>query len=488
MSADRGARLVDAEHRQVIPKPAPAAVRREKSKIQNPKSKIQNPGIVLAALTIWLGLLWVIATPPFNAPDEPAHLHAVMQVRVLHILPELHFDFSTNPAGEIVNTPLDPATSAAIAGAGFELPAKLEPNESWQPPLDYLTAGLLTQVIPPDPLWILYASRLISVLFGAGMVYFCWAAVRELAPGAPLWAVATAGAVMLLPQAAAGRAVVANDTAVNCCIMAAFYLWFRGLRQPSYDPWLLRAGLVTGLAIMSSLSAGLLVPGLALVGLFRAWGAGPAWRTRLQRLAQMGLGAVAAVGVICLPWAVRNLVVYGEPTGTADLLRYARAPYPRYDMSAPSIQRDFLRFTWESFWGWFGWRDARLPGQFYQQALWITAFLLALSLVAGLSWLVYRRSQRRPLPAPAWQAALILAGICLAVAASYLQFTLTVAFQAQGRLLFPALLPAALVFTGGLYALTPARLRVIALSVPLLWLAIMNAVGLLVIHTARMLP
>ena len=40
------------------------------------------------------------------------------------------------------------------------------------------------------------------------------------------------------------------------------------------------------------------------------------------------------------------------------------------------------------------------------------------------------------------------------------------------------LLPAALVFTGGLYALAPGRpLKAIALSLPLVWLGLMNMVG-----------
>ncbi len=451
-----------------------------------------QPGVALALLTLWLGILWMVVTPPLNAPDEPAHLQAVMQVRVLHILPELHFDFSTNPAGEIVRTPVDPATTAYIARAGFHLPAKLEPNESWQPPLYYLVTGLVTQVIPPDPVWILYASRLVSVLFGAGMVYFCWAATRELAPAAPMWAVAAAGVVALLPQAAAGRAVVANDTAVNCCVMAAFYVWFRGLRCKDYDPWMLRAGAAVGLAVMSSLSAALLLPGLGLVVLFRAFqvGQGRAIRgPRLGRAVRMSLGAGAVLLLICLPWVVHNLLVYGEPTGTAGVLQYARATYPLYNLSLPRVQQDFVRQTWESFWGWFGWRDAPLPVEFYQQAVWGAVVLLALSGLAGLSWLLYARRTHRRLPAYAWQAGLLLALVVVELCVSYVQFSLNVAYQAQGRLFFPALLPLALVFTGGLQAIPPGRVpKIVALSIPLLWLAAMNAVGLLVIQHAPLLP
>ena len=56
------------------------------------------------------------------------------------------------------------------------------PYKSVQPPLYYLAAGLVAQLAPPNPQTILYLGRLVSILFGAASVYFCWLAIRELAP------------------------------------------------------------------------------------------------------------------------------------------------------------------------------------------------------------------------------------------------------------------------------------------------------------------
>ena len=51
------------------------------------------------------------------------------------------------------------------------------------------------------------------------------------------------------------------------------------------------------------------------------------------------------------------------------------------------------------------------------------------------------------------------------------------------------LLPAALIITGGLYALPPTRLlKVLALSIPLAWLAVMNMVGLALMLKAPIQP
>jgi hypothetical protein len=46
------------------------------------------------------------------------------------------------------------------------------PYKSVQPPLYYVIAGLVAHVAPPEPKTVLYIGRLVSVLFGAGTVYF----------------------------------------------------------------------------------------------------------------------------------------------------------------------------------------------------------------------------------------------------------------------------------------------------------------------------
>src|SRR5205814_817857 len=154
-----------------------------------------------------------------------------------------------------VDTPVDTPTLAYTRAQGKTDPYILSPYEGVQPPLFYLAAGLASQLVPPDPVAVLYASRLVAALFGAGTVYFCWAATRQLAPGAPHWAVAVAGVVLLLPQFCFNSASAANDSAANCASAAAFYFWFRGLRQPDYDRLMLRAGAAVGLAILAKLTA-----------------------------------------------------------------------------------------------------------------------------------------------------------------------------------------------------------------------------------------
>ncbi len=441
-----------------------------------------QPGSALAFSSFLLILLWAGVTKPLNAPDEPAHIQAVMQVRKQHILPEVHYN-PANTEAEVTGHPRDDETIAYSSSLGRTDPWMLTPYEATQPPLYYLAAGGVALLVPPTPQVVLYLSRLVAAVFGAAAVYCCWAAARELAPRAPLWAAAAAGAVALLPQFCANSATASNDSAANFAAAAAFFVWFRGLRRPRADRWMIGAGAVLGLCILAKLTTVALAPALGLVWLFRVFQAAPTGRARLGQGVRMAVGAAGGVVAVCGWWLVRNMLVYGEPSGTTDSLRVFRAAFSKVDMANPT---EFYLSTWESTWGRFGWMDISLPGDAYEQARRVTFVLLLLSGLAGLGIIVRAVVRRRGVPTFAWQAGLVMAVAVVGVIIGYFQFNTTVAFQAQGRYLFPVLLPAALLFTGGLYALLPGRwLKTLGLGLLLAWLGLLNMVGLATISLFR---
>jgi hypothetical protein len=445
-----------------------------------------RPGLALALVGFWLGLIWLAAIRPFSAPDEPAYLQGVMQTQAEHILPELHFDFSANPAGEVVGTPGNAAARAYIAASGFNDRIRLLAYENVQPPLYFLIAGLVTQFVPPNPVVVLYVSRLISVVAGAGTVYFCWAATRQLAPQAPGWAAAVAGVIALLPEFCFINARAGNDSLVNCLAAAAFYVWFRGLRDPAYDSRLIRAGGVVGLAVLAKLSALVLVPGLALVVLFRArqnWPDGQAWWTAGRRGLRLAAGAAGSLVLVCGWWFVRNMFVYGELSGTAAANRFWQLNLPAFNWQDPAARVGFVQASWQSFLGVFGWQSLVLPDVFYDQALQLSVVLLGLSGLAGLRRLQRHLAGRAPIPTYVLQAACLMGLTAILVGFSFVQYSLNVALSAQGRYFFLLLLPAALLFTGGLQALLPGRvLKAISVSMLMLWLAIANIVGTVLVR------
>jgi hypothetical protein len=117
-----------------------------------------------------------------------------------------------------------------------------------------------------------------------------------------------------------------------------------------------------------------------------------------------------------------------------------------------------------------------MPDDFYQQALWVSVLLVGLSVLAAVR-IVARWIRQGQAPAHVWQAGVIMAVTAATALYSFVQFSLTVAEQAQGRYLY------LLLFTGGLHAFPPGRwARTLALSLPLLWLAGWNVAGLLLVR------
>jgi hypothetical protein len=458
-----------------------------------------RPGTIAALAALMLGLMWSAAVAPLNAPDEPAHLQAIMQVRKQGILPEIHFD-PGNPGGEVVGNPGDEAARLYAIGLNKQDPYLLIPYESSQPPLHYVTAAAISLPFQPDPHLMLYIGRFTATLFAAGTVYFLWAAARQFAPHAPMWAVAVAGVVVFLPQFSFNSVTAGNDSSANFAGALAFYVWLRGLREPQYDPWLLKAGAAVGLGILAKLTAVALAPGLALVilfrvlngvadevkveGGFRKWARG--WKPWLRKAILLPLGAAAGVLLACGWWLVRNIIEYGEYTGTAKALQFYQGKFALVDYSDPESRRESLESLWQSTWGRFGWMDINLPAEMYDRAGDWTRTLLVLAglalLVAFGKWLFTRKW----LPRQMWQGALIMLAVSTTLLVGFIQFNTTIARQGQGRYLFIMLLPAALIFTGGLNALAPWRfLRVLALAAPILWLAYMNYVGLVIVNSIR---
>jgi 4-amino-4-deoxy-L-arabinose transferase-like glycosyltransferase len=451
----------------------------------------RHPGLILTTINFVLGLVWMASIQPLDAPDEPAHLQAIMQVRKEHVLPEVHYALS-KPAHAMMRQGNDSETREYIAKLLQRLPVTDKyvtlPYKSVQPPLYYLAAGIVAQLVPPKPQMVLYTGRLVSVLFGAATVYLCWLATRELAPQAPMWAVASAGVVALLPEFSFTNAHAANDSAVNLAATAGFYLWIRGLRNPEFDRRLFGAGIMFGLALLSKLTAVVLIPGLVLVIFFRMFQVRPSvvgisnW---IKRSMSMLLGAILGTVLVSGWWFLRNVFIYGEPSGTDAELRMAAGQFIKADFGNPRTAANLLHYTLESLWGRFGWNDITLPQQVYHFCNSAALVLVFLSFVAGLGVLGLWATRRRSPDVTAWQSSLVFLAVGLTLLAGYIEFNAKVAYQPQARYFFILLLPAALLLTGGLYAFSARpKVRVTVFAILFMGLVVLNVLGLVTIHRA----
>src|SRR5262249_52266152 len=121
-------------------------------------------GLALALVSLSLGVVWTMTTRPLNAPDEPADLQAVIQIRKRAALPDIHFDFTRGSAGEVVGTPGDAAAREYMTTLGVVEPIRRIAYENVQPPLYFLLTGLTTRLVRPEPVAMLYAGRFVSAL------------------------------------------------------------------------------------------------------------------------------------------------------------------------------------------------------------------------------------------------------------------------------------------------------------------------------------
>jgi hypothetical protein len=159
-----------------------------------------------------------------------------------------------------------------------------------------------------------------------------------------------------------------------------------------------------------------------------------------------GLVLLVATGVVVSPWLVHQVTTYGwtDPLATS---RHAAVVLDqrRFPGLSPQYVADFLTTTFHSFWAQFGWMGLVAPDRLY----WAYG-LLTLVAAAGLLLL-----GRRLFHQPPWQ--LMLATLAVAFVA-YIGYNLAFE-QFQGRYLFTALVPVAVLLVGGWSAWLPRRFQ-----------------------------
>ncbi len=454
---------------------------------------------LLLVLGIYLifGALYAVRTPDWQTPDEPAHMQVIAQLAAGGCCPVIS-------PGDWNQALLNELTSAHFAPELLESLPTIQ-YEDHQAPLHYLLALPVYQASGGS----LLAVRLLSVLIGAGVVVAAYGAARLLLPAQGWLAVSAAAFTALIPQHLAMLAAANNDAlselwvalgllltlvylrgtgerglafawAVIAIALAAVFvlaglpsggvaalltasaalaagaaaavLWrWRGDTPPALIGVAL--GAAAGLAFQTKIN-GAFIAGVIALAVALRWGFAPNL-TRGQRLrgflrdGLLAAGVALALGGI---WWARNVSVYGFPdlfglrAHDAVVVGQPRTADIFAGPGAGEGLRRFLLTTWHSFWGQLGWMELPLPD-------WAYTLLVGFVGLVGVGWIV--RALKREAPpwdAPArWRR---LAWIVLAAAAGLvvLQYGYynTEFYQAQGRYLFPALLPVSLAVALGL--------------------------------------
>ncbi|WP_182046778.1 glycosyltransferase family 39 protein [Curtobacterium sp. ME26] len=387
--------------------------------------------VVVAAVTVAFALvlfLWAAVVPAFQAPDERAHLDAVVHVAIgdgwpdpgrLHVLQAVD-TFDDAPSSATVGGLLD-ATDAGTTDTVDQM--------TQHPPTYYaVAAGVLHAVdfraLHPDQ--ALLAVRLLGALFVLPLPALAWATVRRVTRS-PRAALVGAFAVLGVPELASIGASASNDAPVVLFAGTTVWLAVRVLTGDRRARTAIALALSLGVAILFKGTALPLVPFVAVALLVAG-----APTVRLQVRALRTLGVLALAALVGAWWWLRNLVVFHtlQPSGFESI----RPPQPFPAGTGPDPFR-FADVSWSTiartFWGSFGGRAQWI----ISPVVFETATVLALGAI--LLWAFRRAPGLRVAIALAVLPAAILVFQTANAWGSY--ESTTVVGGTQGRYYFPAL-------------------------------------------------
>ena len=374
-----------------------------------------------------LATLWNFVTPPFETPDEDAHVRYVLFLASEHRLPDPRVD-GARSGNESFHPPLYYAICAALLDAtGTSLTPHLPTRV---PGWDWDTVPRNYFVVSPVGADYLHLLRELSVLFGLITVTCAYLAGTILSANG-LARAAAAVVTAALPQFTYVAAAVNPDSAAVATASIGLVLLLMILRSPVRRTRLLAAfGAAVGIGVLFEYHTIYLFAMATL--------AYPMMRNRTVRTFVID-GAIAGVAFLVVAgwWFALNLLRYGEPSGLSMQRLLAPELVTPRSLFDPYFLYFFPTITFESFFGTFGWLNVYLPAQLYFAFLALCALALAGVAVAMLlrrTWDVPRR-------------ALVLAPMILLVLVVYANLT----FNApQGRYFFPALVAISSVLALGL--------------------------------------
>ncbi|WP_420629844.1 glycosyltransferase family 39 protein [Candidatus Leptofilum sp.] len=411
---------------------------------------------LILGLYLLITLAYGVVNPLFEAPDEHWHFFTAVYIAENKSLPIVEEEYDPWLSQEAAQPPLYYILGAALISPIDTSTAR---EEVWLNPFGTQGIGNAAALVNKNQVvhtaarqwpwrgYVLAAHllRVFSTLLGLGTLLTIYGCARLLWPQnarLPLLAVAI---VAFLPQFNFLHAAVSNDTLVIfLCSLALWQLIWLWQHKPT-PKRLLLLGITIGLAALSK-NAGVLLlvfaVGFLFVRHFQEKSADFADGRRL--LIFMGETAVYIIFPVLLiaGWLWwRNWQLYGDWTATNQFIRIAGG------------DREFTLWQvlgesgglWRSTFAVFGWFNLLAPAWVY--AVWnVVAGVALLGLVRGIrDWRLETRDWKKSLISLPF----LLFGWLAAVYAGLLLFMLQTP-AAQGRLLFPAIVPLALGLAAGL--------------------------------------
>lgn len=408
----------------------------------------------MALLVAYLvaGSLFAYYTPNWQAPDEPAHFNYVAHIAKTTTLPVLQMgDYNQRKLDNLLQTHFLRRLSPAVLR-----------YENYQPPLYYLLVTPIYWVSNGD----IFAMRLFGVAIGALNILLLYLCLALVFPGKNLIPLGAAAFSGLLPMHMAMAAAVNNDSLAELLLLASMLMLLQWMRHRFYETHpskrrsqkqqLIWLGILMGLGMLTKIYAYLMLPLVLAVVVVVTWLApriqstpresvhfSPTRASLIDGL-RHALWVVVPAALLALPIWIRNLYLYGgwdllglawhdqvvagQPTTAAWIADVGWIAYSERAFS----------FTFQSFWGVFGWMSVFMDERIYSALLVFTGVIFL-----GVLWATVRFISGGPdTDMDAFQlAVLILFGLMLIVVTTgYVGYNLKFV-QHQGRYFFWGLLP-----------------------------------------------
>jgi 4-amino-4-deoxy-L-arabinose transferase-like glycosyltransferase len=418
----------------------------------------QRPLTLILALYLLITLAYGVVNPLFEAPDEHWHFFTAVYIAENRQLPMVEEPYDTWLSQEAAQPPLYYILGAALIAPIDTSTAR---EAVWLNPFGTQGIGNAAALVNRNQVvhtsaeqwpWQGYALaghvlRLFSTLLGLGTLLAIHGSARLLWPQnerLPLLATALAA---FLPQFNFLHAAISNDTLIiflcSLALWQLIWLW----QRPVTAKRLLLLGITIGLAVLTK-NAGvlLLLFAAGFLAVHSVKDGFNAWPQKLGRWSWQTAVYLLLPVLLLAGWLWwRNWQLYGDWTATNQFIRIAGGDRG-FNLLQVLAESGGL---WRSLFGVFGWFNLLAPAWVY--AIW--NILAIAGLLGLLRWVIseWRVESTRTLHSLIARALpLLLAGWLLVVYAGLLLFMLRTP-AAQGRLLFPAIVPLALGLAAGLH-------------------------------------
>lgn len=444
----------------------------------NMNKRIHRGLWLILGLYLILGTASSVIVPLGESPDEVDHFLYIQHLVQQHTFPVMVPSFADNETMEANQPPLYYGVAALLTGWAFG-------DESADWPLnacfvmDPQAAGRTTfyRHTPAEqfpwrgPFLAFHLARLLSLVWGAGTVLLAYGLGRELWQDDTRVGLAAAALLAFNPQFIFITASVNNDTLTTFLGAAIVLTSIKLAHTPTHQPTLTLLALLLGLGAVTKFSLLALGP-LALLAVW--W---PAWSTRhwpwRETIWLLGLPILLAGW-----WYGRAYLLYGDPLAWEVHLAAKGAFVQRTTPLRPVDLLDFALIHFQSYWGWFGWLNIKLPG-------WVYGGLAGLVAAAflGLGKAAQRWWSQRPHSLPVAPLFTMLA--VLIIYAALFRYIQTINWSGyQGRLAYTVAAPIAALLAVGLASLGGSRLAW-GSSLALLPLAVASLLGVVMPAYAR---